>query len=71
MIVIVEALLAQTPLPISHCKTCVPSVKPVTVVLFKFALVIVAVPDNTDHVPVPVVGVFAASVAFGLEIQTV
>ena len=48
-----------------------PSVKPVTVVDGLVELVITAEPLITDQVPAPVVGVFAAKVAFGLEIQTV
>ncbi len=56
---------------IVHCNTFVPSVNPVTVVLGLVEFVITPPPVNTDHVPVPVVGVFAAKVAFGLDIQTV
>ena len=49
----------------------VPSVKPVTVVDGLAGVVNVPPPLITLQVPVPVVGVFAAKVAFGLEIQTV
>ncbi len=71
IIVIVEALVAHTPFPISHCKTCVPTVNPITVVLFKLGFVIVAVPDKTDHVPVPTAGLFPFNVVLPLEIQSV
>ena len=40
-----------------------PTVSPVIVVVGLLAVVIVAVPDTTVHVPVPVVGVLAAIVA--------
>ncbi len=56
---------------IVHSKIFVPSVRPVTVVLGLVDDVITPPPDNTDHVPTPVVGVLAANVAFGEEIQTV
>ncbi len=56
---------------IDHCKILDPNVNPVTVVLALVDDVITPPPVNTDQVPVPVVGVFAASVALGLEIQTV
>ena len=70
--VIVELVLEQVPaLVIDHCKTFVPSVNPVTVVLGFVELVTTPPPVNTDHVPVPVVGVLAAKVAVGLVIHTV
>ena len=63
MIVIVEVVLEQVPADVMfHCKMLVPSVKPVTVVFGLVELVITAEPDITDHVPIPVVGVFAAKV---------
>ena len=72
MIVIVDVVLEQVPtLVILHLKTFVPRPTPVTVVFGFVELVITAEPLITDHVPAPVVGVFAAKVAFGLEIQTV
>ncbi len=70
--VMVELVLEQVPADvIVHSKIFVPSVKPVTVVLGLVEFVITPPPVNTLHVPVPVVGVFAAKVAFGLDIQTV
>jgi len=72
MMVIVDAVLEQVPADVMlHCKTLVPSVRPVTVVLGLVEEVITPPPVNTDQVPVPVVGVLAASVAFGELIQTV
>ena len=40
-----------------------PDVKPVTVVEAAFGLVMVAVPETTDHTPVPTEGALAESVA--------
>ncbi len=72
MIVIVLDVDEQVPaLVIVHSKIFVPNVNPVTVVLGLVEFVITPPPVNTDHVPVPVVGVFAAKVAVGEEIQTV
>jgi hypothetical protein len=72
MIVIVLAVLEQVPaLVIDHCNTLVPSVRPVTVVTGLVEFVIIPPPVNTDHVPVPVVGVLAANVAVGELIHTV
>ena len=72
MIVIVLVVDEQVPADvIVHSKIFVPSVRPVTVVLAEVELVTTPPPVKTDQVPVPVVGVFAARVAFGLEIQTV
>ncbi len=72
IIVIVLAVDEQVPADvIDHSKMFEPSVKPVTVELGLVDVVITPPPVNTLHVPVPVVGVLAASVAFGLEIQTV
>ncbi len=70
--VIVEVVLEHVPaLVIDHCKTFDPSVNPVTVELGFVVDVIIPPPVNTDQVPVPVVGVFAANVALGELIQTV
>src|SRR3954470_3732186 len=70
--VIVELVLEQVPaLVIDHCKIFVPNVNPVTVVLGFVDVVITPPPVSTLQVPVPVVGVLAASVAFGELIQTV
>jgi hypothetical protein len=72
VIVIVLEVLEQVPADvIVHCNMFAPSVRPVTVVLAEVELVTTPPPVNTDQVPTPVVGVFAARVAFGLEIQTV
>ncbi len=70
--VIVDVVLEQVPaLVIDHCNMFVPKERFVTVLFGANELVKIPVPLITDHVPVPVVGVLAASVAFGLEIQTV
>ncbi len=72
IIVIVELVLEQVPaLVIVHSKMFVPKERFVTVLFAANELVKIPVPVITDQVPVPVVGVLAASVAFGLEIQTV
>ena len=70
--VIVLVVLEQVPADvIDHCKIFVPKLKLVTVEFGNNELVIIPVPDITDHVPTPVVGVFAANVAVGELIQTV
>ena len=70
--VIVLLVLEQVPaLVMLHCKTFVPKLKFVTVLFAARELVIIPVPDITDHVPTPVVGVLAASVAVGELIHTV
>ena len=72
MIVIVLVVDEQVPADvIVHSKMFAPSVRPVTVVLAEVELVTTPPPVKTDQVPTPVVGVLAARVAFGLEIQTV
>ncbi len=72
IIVIVEEVLEQVPADvIDHCKTFVPSVKPLTVELGLVDVVITPPPVNTLQVPVPVVGVLAANVAFDELIHTV
>ena len=71
-IVIVLDVDEQVPaLVIVHSKILVPKLKLVTVLLAARELVTTPVPLITDHVPVPVVGVLAASVAVGLVIHTV
>ena len=71
-IVIVDVVLEQVPAEVMlHCKTFVPSVKPVTVLVGLLVVVIVAPPLITDQVPVPVVGVLAASVVELVVIQIV
>jgi hypothetical protein len=70
--VIVLVVLEQVPAEvIDHCKTFVPKERFVTVEFGASELDKIPVPLNTDQVPVPVVGVLAANVAVGLEIQTV
>ena len=54
---------------IFHCKTFVPNPRFVTVLVGLFVFVIVAEPETTDHVPVPVVGVLAARVVLFVVIQ--
>ena len=71
-IVIVDVVLEQVPAEVMlHCKTLVPSVKPVTVLVGLLVVVIVAPPLITDQVPVPVVGVLAAKVVELVVIQIV
>ncbi len=64
MIVISSVLFVQAPLLIVHLKVALaPTVKPVIVVVGEPDVVIVAVPDTTLQLPVPVVAVLAAMVA--------
>jgi len=54
---------AQDPLVIVHLNVAEePIVKPVTPEVADDGVVTVAVPDTTDHAPVPTVGVFPAKV---------
>ena len=63
-IMISSVEFVQAPLLIVHLNVALaPTVKPVNVVVGEEAVVIVAVPDTTLHVPVPVVGVLPAIVA--------
>lgn len=62
---------AHTPLEIIHCKTVVPTVKPVTVVVGEFIDVTTPLPDTILHVPIPVTGVFAANVVLPVLTQIV
>ena len=59
----VDVVAGQTPFDVCHWKMLVPTPSPVMPVVFKFGLVIVAVPDNKLQVPVPTDVVFAAIVA--------
>ena len=71
-IVIVLEVDEQVPAEvIFHCNTFVPRPRPLTVVVAELELVNTAVPDTTDQVPVPVVGVLAASVMLLVVIQSV
>ena len=64
MIVISSVLFVQAPLLIVHLNVALaPTVKPVIVVVGLLAVVIVAVPDTTLQLPVPVVAVLPAMVA--------
>ena len=70
--VIVELVVEQLPAAtIVHCKTLFPTARPVTADVALNELVMFAVPDTTDQLPTPLVGVFAASVVVGLEIHKV
>ena len=72
MIVIVLEVDEQVPADvIDHSKMFVPNERFVTVELAAKLFVMIPLPDITLHVPVPVVGVFAAKVALGELIQTV
>ena len=68
---IVELLVPHPPPLIVHCKTFTPSPKPVTELVASVGVVIVPLPEITDQVPAPLVGVLAAKTAVGLLIQTV
>ena len=71
-IVIVLDVDEQVPAEVMfHCNTFVPRPKPLTVVVAELELVNAAVPDTTLQVPVPVVGVLAASVVELVVIQSV
>ena len=70
--VIVLDVLEQVPAEVMfHCNTFIPNPRLVTVLVGLLVFVIVAEPLTTDHVPVPVVGVFAASVVELVVIQSV
>ena len=68
---IVEVVVAQTPFAILHCRTFTPKANPVTADVGLLGPVTVPAPTVIAHVPKPVVGVFAAKVAFGELIQIV
>ena len=72
IIVIVDNVKGQAPLlVILHCKIFVPKLKPLTIVVGLFALLKVPLPVIILHVPVPLVGVLAANVVVGFNIQSV
>ena len=54
---------SQTPFEIVQLKTLFPTESPETLVLARFALSKIAVPEITDQSPVPIVGEFAERVA--------
>ena len=54
-----------------HLKTLVPTVKPVIVVVGDNEFVITPLPETNDHVPTPLVAVFAFMVTEPVEIQMV
>ena len=71
-IVMVETVCGQAPLfVIVHCNTFVPKPTAVSDVVGLLTLPIVALPKTTDQVPTPLVGVFAAKVVVGFNIQSV
>ena len=67
----VDEFVPQTPPLIVHCNTLIPSPKPVTELVASVGVVIVPLPDIKDHVPTPLVGVFAANTVVGLLIHIV
>ena len=70
--VILELVVEQVPAAtIVHTNTLLPTARPVTVLVGFKELVIVAEPDDTDHEPTPLVGVFPANTVVGLEIHKV
>lgn len=72
MIVIVETVCGQAPLFVMlHCSTFVPSPTAVKLVVGLLILPIVALPEITDQVPTPLVGVFAAKVVVGFKTHIV
>jgi hypothetical protein len=70
-IAIVETEGAHGELVIVHCKIFVPKPSPVTGVVGESEFVIVPLPEIRLQFPVPVIGVFAAVIRAGLEIQSV
>ena len=68
MIVISSALGVQVPFVIVQVKVFTPVDMPVTPLVGLAGVVTTPVPAVTVHAPVPTSGVFAASVAVGLQI---
>ena len=71
MIVTFEIDAAQGLLEMIQANTFVPNPKPVIAVVGDNEFVIVPLPEISDHVPTPMVAVFAAITVVGLEIQSV
>ena len=71
LILMVEELVPQPPPLIVHCKTLIPRPNPVTELVANVGVVMVPVPDITDHVPAPLVGVLAAKTVVGLLMHRV
>ena len=71
LILMVDEFVPQAPPLIVHCNTLIPSPKPVTELVASVGVVIVPLPDIKDHVPTPLVGVFAANTVVGLLIHIV
>ena len=68
MIITESALGAHVPLVIVQVKEFTPEVIPVTVLVGFVGVVTIPVPAVTVHTPLPINGVFAASVAIGEQI---
>ena len=66
--VIASELGVQVPLLIVHTKVFTPVLNPVTPLVGLVGVVTTPVPALTVHAPVPVVGLFAASVAVAEQI---
>ena len=72
MMVIVLDVLEQVPAAtIVHCKTLLPTARLVTADVADNELVMLAVPDTTDQVPKPLVGVLPANTVVGVKIHKV
>ena len=70
--VILDVVVEQVPAAtIVQANTLLPTPSPVTSDVADKELVMLAVPDTTDQVPTPLVGVFPANTVVGLEIHKV
>ena len=67
----VELFVPQAPPAIVHLNIFTPSAKPVTLLVARVGVVITPVPETSDHVPTPLVGVLPANTVVGLLIQIV